>query len=1569
MLDKKSSLILCTNSRLTGNVKIVVDSLDKLYLELIPANSTLKSTTISNPIIDKNGEFVNDICNKYKSIPDNLFYDIEKNDVTTQKTSILEQFNTLYSYGLDNCISKLHNEQFKLFAPLLIGEKVPKYFVIFKVDELDDEKTNQTELIIGNQYIVQTLTSDDYITHNNKKYTHSNIFIAETTTYTSNKNINVKVVNYSDSPNDINQDLFNSYIKKSNIVKIFDLQNSSIGTYLSKLTSNKKFTDAPIKVDFNAKVIYYTGISKNKGEIITVEENIESIFKKEMEISKFDRYVTDGFMRNGICMSNLINFEFLFDDDTSEDFQFNRYFGLYLDEFSEDDVDLSILSDVEGLFYTKDVYADIFHLVDFDTKQPKTELDTSKALIEKLQTKRTKTNGISSINLEITDKVYIGHEIQIFKNGNILGSIVSDELPQLTSTDFVYDKWKNEGTVFNMYNPIGSIAEIAKRMCTAINYEIGNYGFGDMKYMWSGSNIMFYMTYMPDITLEFKVSECFKSESISIPISSFTGNAKTKNHRFIIDKANRKLFDSSAYVQTMSGNLAGIKNFSSYFDVDVIELSESNELINYNELNKYLSVTIDDKSDEVLFTQKNKVLIYKDRIFKDGVFDITPIKSFFIDFEQAYVNPHLHEYNKYYNLIDNQLIVGEAYLLFSSNKLITTIHHNGVQYSTSVITPETPTEFIATATSFNILKGIPVIINKKYYNDQEISNFSGFYGLNEDSSSFSYQLNIYQNLTHQPYLVRTLTLTEDNTEEPLNQYVSYNVVVNKEDEPLSYDNYYVKFAQNFVQTIIVQQDKIKYLLSYDFINEYKRMKEDINGVYEDSKLLPFIINKWSMKDKDARCDNYRLNISPSFGETNQCSSIDRFAVNQQYYTNEWFYISSYPDLILSENIKSNKFYFDKLFDSNSHKSDGVDYFTRYFTVYSANIDNAKYSVNYQKRWATFEKTFDNQYDIFFNGIKYRIISNNIDYTDYKFAVILNVKKEVSNGIMEVDISTNHKYKSICLCINVEINDYKIIDKDGNLRPDYVYMYAMRSLVSVVGDNVLDVSTTKVYGQQTNLSNLPYDLFSRTTAIDSETQLPIDVQINNTYGYKMKSIFDFDLESLSLRLKADPLYLRNILQSIQDLSILIDENQEYIAPLAKSILDNSTEIHINNLESVVTKISDYKYVLSQHIESYKSGVTTPISDIDNNLLSELAYIFIVGGGQNIYLKLQQLLTASSFFRLIQENKSYINNSIIDDGNKFLMIQHTKLHLDKTYNTKTENFDDTRFDFVRMSGRYYPETFDVINFKSIIKSEMIKESELFLDSQITFIPTDYSNEVDKLRNSELVLETNLEIEKYNPFIFYGYNVKLNQKYELDESIGRYKLDVFKNMFEKYYTVFENVGASKLVNISQSKEFEFLKTFFNSTNLKLPFQISSSQFQSVTTQESLIVNSSLYYLKTQDNKLNIRIDYINLLKDIVYYKIKDQIFKYSIINVDIDVFIKLIVERIYKFYVINLVKIYEREDGLGKFEFEDISESYLTRINYKQIKNYILNTYIENGYSEIEVNNYTDQSICVRYDLTLL
>ena len=52
-------------------------------------------------------------------------------------------------------------------------------------------------------------------------------------------------------------------------------------------------------------------------------------------MSETEYFITTGFERTGIICANLMNLQFLFSDETANDYEINRYFGLYVNKVSE----------------------------------------------------------------------------------------------------------------------------------------------------------------------------------------------------------------------------------------------------------------------------------------------------------------------------------------------------------------------------------------------------------------------------------------------------------------------------------------------------------------------------------------------------------------------------------------------------------------------------------------------------------------------------------------------------------------------------------------------------------------------------------------------------------------------------------------------------------------------------------------------------------------------------------------------------------------------------------------------------------------------------------------------------------------------------------------------------------------------------------------------------------------------------------------------------------------------------------------------------------------------------------
>ena len=184
------------------------------------------------------------------------------------------QYNDLYSYGVKNNDDKLYTENFALLAPLYINDVLPDFFVIFRVDGPISE--------------ISDMNSTDRM---------------------------------------------NYFLKNGKLIKSFDLRkNTPIGNYL--INAQSEFQNYPSSVYISCDDYNYNnwiGISVDDGVISQINETTYRLSKIKNQV-ELDNYITNGFERNGLINSRIINFEFMFndDDETVKDFSINRYFGLYI---------------------------------------------------------------------------------------------------------------------------------------------------------------------------------------------------------------------------------------------------------------------------------------------------------------------------------------------------------------------------------------------------------------------------------------------------------------------------------------------------------------------------------------------------------------------------------------------------------------------------------------------------------------------------------------------------------------------------------------------------------------------------------------------------------------------------------------------------------------------------------------------------------------------------------------------------------------------------------------------------------------------------------------------------------------------------------------------------------------------------------------------------------------------------------------------------------------------------------------------------------------------------------------
>lgn len=269
-----SSMMLRTNPKLTGNVKLVIDSNSKMYLDTFKVSDILANKDYRKKEISSEDYLSNSIRNIFGTLPKGDLYKVSDENYyafNSHKT-FKNQYISTYNYGAKNNDDELYNENFSILAPLWINQNLPDYFLIFRIDGSYENNTNFSST-----------------------------------------------------------EIFKKYISKGKLIKSFNLQNDSpIGKFLRNHLKESQIYPASMYMTFNAiDNLSWYGIAVDKG---IVTERVEtSYFAKKINNQTWaNYYITDGFERNNLISSNLINMEFMFDDEDASLYSMNKYFGIYV---------------------------------------------------------------------------------------------------------------------------------------------------------------------------------------------------------------------------------------------------------------------------------------------------------------------------------------------------------------------------------------------------------------------------------------------------------------------------------------------------------------------------------------------------------------------------------------------------------------------------------------------------------------------------------------------------------------------------------------------------------------------------------------------------------------------------------------------------------------------------------------------------------------------------------------------------------------------------------------------------------------------------------------------------------------------------------------------------------------------------------------------------------------------------------------------------------------------------------------------------------------------------------------
>lgn len=288
ILDKASFQLIRTNPKLTTNVKLIVNSAGKIFLESFDANQVLSSSIYKAVPVDPKSTYDKDVASFYatRKTPKEVAYSLkQQSDNTAVLPTYDLQYEMFYAAGTEAISSEAYAEDLGILAPLWIEEQIPEYFLIFRIDDpVAFNLVGQTNPETG---LESALTAENF-----------------------------------------SQNVLNN----CTLIKSFDLTSSTdLGKYIRNYRSQQTFPESPLFVSLQTdQMTQFRGISYADGRFIEKGEILyKQFFGKDKAVIEEEFFITNGFERNGVIAANLLNLEFLFTDSTAEEYSINRYFGIY----------------------------------------------------------------------------------------------------------------------------------------------------------------------------------------------------------------------------------------------------------------------------------------------------------------------------------------------------------------------------------------------------------------------------------------------------------------------------------------------------------------------------------------------------------------------------------------------------------------------------------------------------------------------------------------------------------------------------------------------------------------------------------------------------------------------------------------------------------------------------------------------------------------------------------------------------------------------------------------------------------------------------------------------------------------------------------------------------------------------------------------------------------------------------------------------------------------------------------------------------------------------------------------
>ena len=1506
--DIPSFGLIRTNPKLSTNVRLMTNG-DGLWLESFDAHETLANEAYKHFQVSQFSSYNKDLAKFYSDTDYVIPYAVgqEYSDLG-MKNKYSQQYETMYWYGCEYIDSLSYSEEMGLLAPLWIGEQMPDYFVIFRID--DPSYLNMKEWL--------------------KEHDENEIM----------PDIDFKT----------------DILDKCDIVKCFDLRNgkSALGTYLHNYISQDDFPMTPLEVsvDKEHESAYY-GIDIVNGGFKRISEmQYSQYFETDQTILDFDSFITSGFERHRLAVANLLNIEFLFDDDKSETYKFSRYFGLYCNKVEMGSFELDwdalrcdkyvhggerVLESPDGV-YLPIVYRDGSLPVSYAGENNETVQwlkgrgcvcyadsrllpckvnieDNSECgslhLVDKIMdvanfagfvqedTSIAATRNVGrwdcqQIYFDIVGDIPPLVNIEIHKDGELVCA-VSSEYCIIDGVPVIVPDWQDGYRFCGENTDKSKLARMVKNAFRSTGTDILEfYTYRNRVIIHTGNSAASpYSVVVTGLSDTFDIDGILKFNSTVVRDGfSYRFSQHSDNNYITIAEEDVSVFDHDGGTYIRTNNLRGYAKVT-----DVVQClsnavrNEDGVITEFDGGMKY-DILLD--WDDVVVEQ-DSVFIYKQYIPTFGVLSYFPLRDF----------------DTYFT--EDTTIYGDM----SEPSLEKSIYLGDVPDEAAVESSETEVVWSA-------LNGV----------ESNTITLHGVLG-SENEVLFDVEMTFDENIHwgfHSPDIPSEDIVVDENDEDLYHVGVTFNVSYGGGStyESISVDD-------NFTYASLCGD--LTSGTSKRIYNEYDRYYENYNA--ENclvSKTVPYI-DKWVQRYKgnNVREKAYRLTNNVAFGEFNFTPSVTTDNLDTRGFTQEWMYIlDRYPyDNNVDEWWKSWSYIGFEEYDVaggdvlEALMSTTEDNFTRILSCDCALYDDTITvdTLDYRNRWSVFSHGTDEYPSVtYFHGIGVELleksdysqfIDNNLstirtinsgDMDGYRFSAIIVPTNDKDKWSMPLQIVRNDKYRFVC-----------------------VVKYLMN------GFNYVENGATRYYNIGTITRTLLYNYPS--VGLSETTE-----QLFDTYGIGKIRVYDVD--NGTYRLVGDKsVFLRDIVDIRENKIVLYRGASSYRFNVVSVESDLSVIATIEGTQVYFDNRMEYEYIiegrrLADILKVYDDCIFSNIYHIVNTeQKGNVEYRHLDADG-NVYIGTYGDSGASA------DGWSYCIRflpRIINAKYNYLIPNKNLVSKSIDYVVRGNNISR----MVRDNGFYEPLFKDVLYFKDAFVNEYLLDAIDDEGVEVEFLKltrgahTEFAYEYPSSDQSRFGTFPLLYFHRVNTSSSTQNLVSAVDKRKILPLLNsipvgtKYNVNVFNSNFDPYYYVLtlNNIKENLIHGTANMVE---RKSFLGSKHLKVPDEISVGVFSysvvSANKKVKLVDNDVVISPETNDITFSVSGD--NILRKFLHEHIREEmqkwiadVFSYgdrTTTEDDIDAYID---ENLLKLYKIKEISLWVK-DNPSYSEHQDYS--YFTKDN---------------------------------------